>query len=65
MISLQAPSSPASTSARGKTSLLHRERQEHCELHSGGDDDNDEDHTSYVSFLFFSTQLFTSFQLAE
>lgn len=66
MISPQAPSSPASASARGKTSLLHRERYEHCELYGGGDDDdNDEDHTSYVSFLFFSKQLFTSFQLAE
>lgn len=65
MISLWAPSSPASASARGKTSLLHSERQEHCELPGGGGGDDDEDHTSYVSFFFFPQQLFTGFQLAE
>lgn len=54
MITLQGPSSPASASAPGKLSLLHSEKQERCELHSGGDDD---DHTSYVSFLFRSFQL--------
>lgn len=53
MITLRAPSSPASASVPGKPSLLHSERQERCELHGGGGGGDDDDHTSYVSFLFF------------
>ena len=42
----------------GKPSLLRSERQERCELHSGGGDGDDDDHhTSYVSFLSFHKQL--------